>query len=292
MCQSSYYLLKHGRYRAPPPPPQLQSSSRVPEPSTGCFWKYWHTCFRFLRDLMYVKAHVRCTRRKRDFWKFVWQHACFHSLGRITVRRKKRRHCNFTFNQNPAFWRKGVSGAVLNMKPCFPGTILFTLLRNAPEDDVLAFPRSCFRGERNKLECLKKAQLIRTLVMDDTMKSHRRCGAPWAAWASFLPLDGRWRREAHHPDAEGFVPRSWATVTIKGLQRRFGERSSPKAPPSRGHRGPRTLPHQLSTYGGACERKDLQTWTPKPLRAKSCGHEVCGGDYSSGVSQSCRRSAA
>ena len=99
---------------------------------TGCFWKYWHICFRFLRDLMYVKAHVRCTRRKRDLWKFVWQHACFHPSGGITVRRKKRRHCNFTFKQNPAFLRKGVSGAVLNMKPCFPGTLLFTLLRNTP----------------------------------------------------------------------------------------------------------------------------------------------------------------
>ena len=55
--------------------------------------------------------------------------------------------------------------------------------------------------------------------------------------------------EVHHPDAEGCVPRSWATVTIRRLQKCFGERSSPKAPPSRGHRGPWTLPQKLSTYG-------------------------------------------
>ena len=96
--------------------------------STGCFWKYWHICFWFLRYLMYVRAHVRCTRRKKDFWKFVWQHACFDSLSYINVRRKKRKPCNFTFNQNPAFRRKGVSELVLKMKLCLPGTLSYTLL--------------------------------------------------------------------------------------------------------------------------------------------------------------------
>ena len=117
---------------------------------TGCFWKYWHICFRFLRYLMYIKAHFRYTRRKKDFWKFVWQHAWFVSLGYITVRRKKQRRNIFTFKQNPAFRREGVSEPVLRMKPCLPGTLAFTLLWNTLEDDVLASPRSRFRGEWNK----------------------------------------------------------------------------------------------------------------------------------------------
>ena len=52
----------------------------------------------------------------------------------------------FTFNQNPAFWRKSVSEPVLKLVPRLPGTQLFTLLRNIPEDDVLACPRSRFRN--------------------------------------------------------------------------------------------------------------------------------------------------
>ena len=46
-----------------------------------------------------------------------------------------------------------------------------------------------------------------------------------------------------------------ATVTIKRLRSVSGSRSSPKAPPSRGHRGPRTLPHQLSTLWGHVKEK-------------------------------------
>ena len=52
-------------------------------------------------------------------------------------------------NTNSAFWRKGVSGAVLNVKPCLPGELLFTLLENTPEGDVLASPETIF-GEKER----------------------------------------------------------------------------------------------------------------------------------------------
>ena len=41
-----------------------------------------------------------------------------------------------------------------------------------------------------------------------------------------------------------------ATVTIKWLRSGSGSGSLPEAPPSRGHRGLRTLPHQFFSYGG------------------------------------------
>ena len=95
--------------------------------------------------------------------------ACFHSLGRITVRRKKRRHCNFTCNQNPAFSHKGVSavsdsGAVLNMKSCLPGTLLFTLLRNTLEEDVWHPGQKSVSGRKKQVRVAEKDSCTFALV--------------------------------------------------------------------------------------------------------------------------------
>ena len=190
------------------------------------------------------------TRRKKDLWKFVWQHACFHSLGRITVRRKKRRHCNFTFKQNPAYWRKGVSGlsgAVFDMKPCLPGTLLFTLLRNTPEDDVLASPRSHFREKETSQNGWKGPinphARLRMVPWNLTDVGHlEQLGHHCSHW---MEDDAG---EVHHPDAEGCVPVHEPLWPSSGCRSASEGDSSPKAPPSRGHRGPRTLHHQLSTY--------------------------------------------
>ena len=205
---------------------------------------------------MYARAHVLCMRRKKDFWKFVWQHACFHSLGRVTVWRKKRKHCNFTFGQNPAFRSKGVSEPVLEMEPCIPGTLSFTLLYLIVEYLIgwcVSISHKSFSGRKNHVRTDEKARLIRTFVNNDPMKSHRRCGAPWAAWASLLP--SCWKMTQGRCTnctillQKDVSPVYAATVTIKWLRSGSGSGSSPEAPPSRGHRGLRTLPHQFSSYG-------------------------------------------
>ena len=90
--------------------------------------------------------------------------------------------------------------------------------------------------------------------------------------------------QLHHPAAEGCVPCSCSHCDHQMAAKRFGSGSSPEAPPSRGHRGLRTLPHQFSSYG-SCEGRDLQAWTPRPPRVETTVTECVRAV----TAQGCRR---
>ena len=110
-----------------------------------------------------------------------------------------------------------------------------------------------FSGRKKHVRTAEKVRLIRTFVNNDPKKSYRRCGAPWAAWASLLL--SCWKMTQGRCTnctillQKDVSPVHAATVTIKWLRSGSGSGSSPEAPPSRGHRGLRTLPHQFSSYG-------------------------------------------
>ena len=146
-----------------------------------------------------------------------------------------------------------------------------------------------------QVRAAERVRLIRTFVNNDPMKSQRRGGAPWVAWAighHCSHLEGRWRR--------GGAPSSYRRICPPFMQPLW-QSNGWEAFRGAVHRQ-RHLRHVATEVPepyptsflpkGSCERKDLQTWTPKPPRAKSRGHGVCEGGDSSGVPQSSRRSAA
>ena len=196
-------------------------------------------------------------------------------LCHITVRRKKRRHCNFTFGENPAFRRKGVSEPVFKDETVSSRKTIIYFTVRCLIGWCASFPHKSFLGRKKHVRTADKARLIRTFVNNDSMKSHRRRGAPWAAWASSLP--SCWKMTHGRCPIllqKDVSPVHAATVTIKRLRGDSGSGSSLDAPPSRGHRGIRTYPTSFTPMGSR-EGRDLQTWTPRPPRAKNHGYGVC-----------------
>ena len=170
--------------------------------------------------------------------------------------KEKAKTSQFHFWSKSSVSKQGVSEPVLKMEPCLPGTLSQnTLLWNKYLIGwYVSISHKSFSGRKKHVRTAEKAQLIPTFVNNDPMKSHRRCGAPWAAWASWL-LPSFWKMTQGRCTnctillQKDVSPVHAATVTIKWLQSGSGSGSSPEAPPSRGHRGLRALPHQFSSYG-------------------------------------------
>ena len=104
-------------------------------------------------------------------------------------------------------------------------------------------------------------------------------------WASLFPSGGKMAQgRCTILLQKDMSPVHAATVTIKRLRSVSGSRSSSEALRHVATEVPEPYPTSFLSKG-SCERKDLQTWTPKPPRAKSRGHGVCEG----GDSSECRR---
>ena len=74
------------------------------------------------------------------------------------------------------------------MKPRHPGIlgIIYLTVKYLIGWCVSVHHESFSWGKKH-VRTAEKTRLIRTFVNNDPMKSHRRCGAPWAAWALLLP---------------------------------------------------------------------------------------------------------
>ena len=135
-----------------------------------------------------------------------------------------------------------------------------------------------FSGRKKHVRTAEKARLIRTFVNDDPMKSHRRCGAPWAAWASLLPFC--WKMTQGRctnctillqKDVSPFMQQLWPSngcEAVRGAvhrQRHLRHVVTEVSVPY-----PTSFPPM-----GSCEGRDLQAWTPRPPRVKTHGCGVC-----------------
>ena len=136
-----------------------------------------------------------------------------------------------------------------------------------------------FSGRKKHVRTAEKARLIRTFVNNDPMKSHRLCGAPWAAW-----VPSCWKM------MQGGAP------TAPSCCRRMCPLFMQPLWPSNGceavrgavHRQ-RHLCHVVTEVSvpyptsfppmGSCEGRDRQAWTPRPPRVKNHSYGVWFGRW-------------
>ena len=155
----------------------------------------------------------------------------------------------------------------------------------------VSIPHKLFSGRKKHVGTAEKARLIHMFVSNDPMKSHRRCGAPWAVGHHCCHQAGKWRRRGAPSCCRRMCP---------PFMQPLWPSSDCEAARVAVHRQ-RHLRHVVTKVSGpyptsfplmgSCEGRDLQAWTPRPLRAKNDGYGLCLGGDRSGVPQSFRRNA-
>ena len=208
---------------------------------------------------MYFRAHVRCTRRKKDFWKFVFGNLKIWNLTACMLRFIR----SYYRTKDKGFRARFKDETVPSRNTIIYLTVKYHI------GWCVSVPYKTFSGRKKHVRTAEKVRLIRTFVNNDPMKSHRRdaVGHREQLGHHCSHFAGKWRREGAPSCCRRMCPPFmqplWPSNGCEAVRRAVHRQRHLRHVVTEA-----SVPYPTSFPPmGSCEGMDLQAWTPRPPRA-------------------------